>query len=136
MTASSERDSSLEIGLLAIRITCAGLFLVWSIDKIIHPEHAALVFKTFYFSQISEQIAIGIGAVQTAFVLAFLIGAFKTWTYGGLLVMHTISVFSTWEKLLTPYAGNRQILFWGAVPVVAALLLLFLVRKRDRLWSV
>ncbi|MEM6498030.1 MAG: DoxX protein, partial [Pseudomonadota bacterium] len=107
-----------------------------SLDKIIDPEHAVLVFRVFYFAEIGQQMAIAIGVAQTAFVLAFLIGAFKTWTYGGLLLMHTVSVASTWEKLITPYAGNRQILFWGAVPVVAALLLLFLVRRRDRLLSV
>ncbi|MEQ8823163.1 MAG: hypothetical protein RIC14_02185 [Filomicrobium sp.] len=136
MTDTTARDMPLEIGLLSIRVTCAALFLVWSIDKILYPDHAALVFKVFYFSQISEQVAVGLGVIQTAIILAFLIGAFKTWTYGALLLMHTVSVVSTWEKLLTPYAGNRQILFWGAVPVVAALLLLFLVRKRDRLLSV
>lgn len=133
---TGERDTALEAGLLAIRVSCAALFLVWSIDKIVHPDHAQGVFKVFYFMQITEQIAIAVGVVQTVIVLGFLIGAMKTWTYGAVLLMHTISVVSTWERLLTPYAGNRQILFWGAVPVVAALLLLFLVRKRDRLLSV
>lgn len=136
MALNEPRDLNLEIGLLAIRVTSAGLFLIWSIDKLFNPEHTQAVFKTYYFSEISQQLALGLGVMQTAVILAFLIGAFKTWTYGAMLVMHTLSVASTWDKLITPYADNRQILFWGTVPAVAALLLLFLVRKRDRLWSV
>lgn len=131
-----DRDRALEVSLLAIRVTSAAFFLTWSVDKILYPEHAQAVFNAFYFSSISPQVAIGLGIVQTLVILAFLAGAFKTWTYGALLAMHTVSVASTWEKLITPYAGNRQILFWAAVPVVAALLALFLLRKRDRLLSV
>jgi len=136
MTTERQRDKELEIGLLAIRVSSAAFFLMWSLDKILNPEHARRVFSTFYFSDIGPQIAVGIGVAQTALVLVFLLGAFKTWTYGALLAMHAVSVASTWEKLITPYSGNRQLLFWAAVPVLAALLLLFLVRKRDRLWSV
>jgi|Cruoilmetagenom7_1024161.scaffolds.fasta_scaffold218922_1 hypothetical protein len=45
MTRGEERDLNLEIGLLVIRVTSASLFLVWSVDKIVDPEHAPGVIK-------------------------------------------------------------------------------------------
>jgi hypothetical protein len=40
ITRGQERDISLEIELLAIRVISACLFLVQSVDKIVDPEHA------------------------------------------------------------------------------------------------
>lgn len=131
----SPRDLQLEVGLFLLRLSCAGLFLVWAIDKLINPAHAAKVFEVFYFSEISNEISLGLGIAQLLIILMFLFGLFKFFSYGALFLMHLVSVSSTWEKLIAPYDAPRDILFWGAVPVVPALLLLFLVRERDRLFS-
>jgi len=50
--------------------------------------------------------------------------------------MHTVSTLSTWEHLVAPYAPDTSMLFWAAVPLVFALLALFLLRNRDRLLAV
>ena len=125
----------LEIALLSLRLTIGAFFLVWSLEKILAPEIARRVFETFYFSSPSDlQLAI-IGLVQTAIVLAFMAGALRFWTTGLLLAMHTVSVLSTYDRLINPYEPPNA-LFWAAVPLLAALFGLFLLRNSDRLVSV
>lgn len=134
--AAMMRDRALEISLLLLRLSLGAFFLVWSIDKIVNPEHAQAVFERFYMTPISGEIALAAGIAQTAVVLAFIAGAFKTLTYGALLLMHAVSTLSTWKHLIAPYSPDTSILFWAAVPVAFALLALFLLRDRDRLLAV
>ena len=126
------RAEPLQWALLVLRVTLAGFFLVWSIEKILAPEIALRVFETFYFSSPSTTMLIVIGVAQTAIVLAFLVGAFKTWTYGLLLAMHAVSTAASWERLINPYQPPNH-LFWAAIPVLGALVALFLLRRRDNL---
>ncbi len=121
-----------QVALLVLRVSLAAFFLVWSVEKILAPELALRVFQTFYFSSPSTEILIALGVLQTAIVLAFLAGLFKTWTYGLLLAMHAVSTASSWERLINPYEPPNH-LFWAAIPVLGALLALFLLRRRDNL---
>jgi putative oxidoreductase len=50
--------------------------------------------------------------------------------------MHAVSTASTYAHLLNPWGPGAQLLFWAAVPVLAAMIALFLLRDRDRLLSV
>lgn len=123
----------LQIGLALLRLSAGVFFLIWSADKLVNPGHAQNVFSHFYFLSISPSIVIAIGVAQTVVVLAFMAGLLKTWTYGAVLAMHTVSVVSTWKQLLTPYSEESPaILFWAAVPLLAALVLLWLARDEDR----
>ena len=130
------RDRALEVSLLLLRLTVGAFFLVWSIDKIVNPEHAQAVFERFYLTSISGELAIAAGVIQTLVVLAFMAGALKTLTYGALLLMHTVSTLSTWEHLVAPYSPDTSILFWAAVPLVFTLVALFLLRDRDRMFAI
>lgn len=134
-TPATGSDTSLQLGLFILRIATGLFFLAWSIDKLVASGHTVKVFNKFYFMEISPEIAVGLGIVQTLIVLAFMAGLYKTWTTGALLVMHTVSTLSTWEKLIFPYATGG-LLFWAAVPVWAGLLLLWLMRDTDRMWSI
>ena len=128
-------EDKLLISLAIIRITIGIFFLVWSIEKIIAPELAQRVFKNFYLVEISPAVSVMIGMIQTIIVLAFILGLFKTFSYGALLGMHAVSVFSTYQQLLNPYQPPNH-LFWAAVPVLGALIALFLLRKSDRLLTI
>ena len=123
-------ERKLQISLAIIRLSLVLFFLVWSIGKLIVPELTQKVFATFYFSEISPTASVGIGALQTVIVLIFLAGQFKTLSYGGVLGMHTVSVLSTYRQLLNPYQPPNP-LFWAGVPVLGALIALFLLRDRD-----
>lgn len=127
---------SLQFGLLLLRVTTGLFFLVWSLDKIVNPGHTLEVFESFYSAPISQEIALGLGIAQMLVVLAFLVGLWKTGTTLALLAMHTVAVGSTWSYLINPYGGQGfGLVFWAAVPVWAGLLLLWLARDKDRMWS-
>ncbi|MDJ0616406.1 MAG: DoxX protein [Calothrix sp. MO_192.B10] len=124
-------ERKLQVSLAIIRISTAIFFLVWSLRKLIQPESTQKIFSSFYFMQISPEISYVVGAIQTLIILMFLVGLFKTWTYGALLGMHIVSVLSTYQKLLNPYESPNT-LFWAAVPALGGLIALFLLRDRDQ----
>lgn len=131
------RDTKLEVSLLIMRLAIAAFMLVWAVDKVIAPEHAHAVFSHFYFSAPSPAVLKSIGFSQIAVVVAFAMGFARFWTYGAILLMHAASTASTYAQLLNPWGGDRpQLLFWAAVPVLAAMIALFVLRDRDRLLSV
>lgn len=128
-------EKKLQIGLLLIRITTGVFFLIWSIEKLIFPEITQRVFSRFYLLEISSTIAIGLGVLQTLIVFAFMAGLLKTWTYGAILGMHGVSTLSTYKELLNPYEPPNH-LFWAAVPLLTALIALFILRREDRLLTI
>ncbi len=125
-------ERKIQISLAIIRISTAIFFLVWSLRKLIQPESTQKIFSSFYFMEISPIFSYIIGIIQTLIVLAFMVGLFKLWTYGGLLGMHLVSVLSTYERLLNPYESPNT-LFWAAVPALGGLIALFLLRDQDEL---
>ena len=134
MTGATPASDALRLPLLLIRLSATAFFLVWSLEKILMPEKQQGVFEAFYGGAQPTEVIFVLGVLQTLIVLAFAAGAFKTWTYGALLVMHTVSTLSTTARLLDPYEGLNH-LFWAAVPTPAALLALFILRRYDTLWS-
>lgn len=131
------RDPKLEVSLLLMRLTIAAFMLVWAVDKVIAPDHAQAVFARYYFTDLSQRPLVIIGIVQIAIIAAFAAGFARFWTYGAVLLTHAASTASTYAQLANPWAaGPRGLLFWAAVPVLAAALALFLLRDRDRLLSV
>ena len=128
-------QKKLGIGLALIRFSTGIFFLVWSLEKIIHPEVIQKIFSKFYLLNISPTISIAIGIIQTLIILAFMAGLFKLWTYGAILGMHAISTLSSYKELFNPYEPPNH-LFWAAVPLLAALVALFLLRKEDYLLAI
>ena len=127
-------DRPLRLILLAGRLSVAAFFLVWSLEKVFLPEKQQGVFEAFYGGSQPEAVIVVLGMIQTALVLAFAAGLFKTVTYGALLAMHAVSTLSTTGRLLDPYDGVNH-LFWAAVPVLALIGGLFALRRRDALFS-
>lgn len=131
-----KNEQKLQISLAILRISIGLFFLIWSVEKILKPEVTQKIFKTFYFIEnlpISASYILGI--FQTLIVLVFMAGLLKTWSYGALLGMHSVSVLSTYQRLLNPYEGSNH-LFWAAVPALGALITLFLLRDSDRFLTV
>lgn len=133
----TQQDKSLEAALLALRIGLAILFLIWSLDKLLNVEHAKAVFGGFYGQDketMSNTIPYVLGILQLALVLAFTAGAFKTVTYGAILLMHLATTLVSLKLHMDPF-GSPNILFWANWPILGAALALFLVRDRDRMMS-
>ena len=120
----------IQVSLAIIRISTAIFFLIWSLRKLIQPESTQKIFSNFYFMEVPLAFSYVAGVIQTLIILAFLVGLFKTWTYGALLGMHIVSVLSTSQRLLNPYESPNT-LFWAAVPALGGLIALFLLRDKD-----
>jgi putative oxidoreductase len=131
-----QKPSTLELSLLIMRLATAIFLLVWAIDKIVNHGHAQNVFKTYYFATPPPYVLTSIGVVQALVVLAFAAGFARFWTYGAVLLMHAASTLSTFGRLINPWGQGAQLLFWAAVPVLATVIALFLLRERDRLLSI
>ena len=130
-------DKKLELSLLLMRVAIAAFMLVWAVDKVIAPGHAQAVFSHFYSMDLSPAVLKSAGFVQIAIIVAFLAGFARFWTYGAIMLMHAVSTVSTYTQLLNPWGGeDPRLLFWAAVPVLAAAIALFILRDNDRLLSV
>ncbi len=115
--------------LLLLRLGVFIVFLMWTLDKLVQPDHAAAIYENFYFiGGLSTGIFYLIGGVQMLIILAFVAGVFKKWTYGAILVFHAISTFSSWAQYLDAF---NNLLFFAAWPMLAACVALFLLRDFD-----
>lgn len=127
--------AGLRPALLALRIGVAIVMLVWSVDKILNPGHAASVFEKFYLLPGLGQASLAaIGILQLVVVAGFLAGVAKTWTYGAVLAMHAVSTLSSWRQYVDPFAG-ANLLFFAAWPMLAACLALFILRRHDTMMT-
>lgn len=132
-----DRDGTLEIALLAMRLSLAAFLLVWVADKFVNPKHTVAVLSGFYaLKDASPQIVLGLGVAQLLLVLAFAAGWQRFWTYGAVMVMHAVTVVVSWWKILPPFGPSANILFWAGVPVLAAMFALFALRDRDHLLTI
>lgn len=130
MTRTERTPASLPLSLFLLRIGVAIVMGFWTIDKIVNPDHAASVFKNFYgLEALGDQAFLVIGIVQGLVVLAFAAGMFKTFSYGAILLMHSVSTLSSWRQYLDPF---ENLLFLAAWPMLAACVALFLMREYDR----
>ncbi|WP_127347248.1 hypothetical protein [Pseudidiomarina mangrovi] len=132
MTSILERK--LAWALLGLRIGIFIVMFIWALDKIINPAHAAAVFAGFYgISDLSSTLANVLGGLQIALCLAFLAGAWKTFTYGLILVLHGVSTLSSFPLYLDAF---NNLLFFAAWPMLAACIALFMLRQYDTKLSV
>ena len=123
--------TQLGVCLLLLRLGIASVFLIWTVDKFVNPDHAAAVFEKFYkMPGLSETLAYAVGAAQMLLVVAFIVGLLRTWSYGLILLMHAISTFSSWAKYIDPWT-YPNLLFYAAIPMLSACLALWILRRFD-----
>jgi putative oxidoreductase len=121
--------------LIFLRYGVGLVFLMWTLDKFINPEHAASIFEKYYkISGLAVTAAYLIGAAQLTLVIAFLAGAFKKYSYGLILILHSFSTISSYGKFLDPWSGPN-LLFFAAVPMLAACWALWKLRDLDTFFS-
>jgi putative oxidoreductase len=126
-------NRKLAISLLLLRLSLGLVMMVWAFDKMLNPTHGAAVFESFYgLEGMGEQVVRAIGVIQALIVLAFLLGVARTYSYGAVLFMHAVTTFISWSAYLQPL---KNILFFSAWPMLAALIALFLLRDHDRIAS-
>lgn len=121
----------LALALLLLRLGIGLVMAMWTIDKVFNPDHASAVFSNFYgFDAQGPAILTAVGLAQGAIVIAFLIGAMRTLSYGAVLAMHAVSTLASWRQYLDAF---ENLLFFAAWPMLAACIALFLLRRHDTL---
>lgn len=128
-------QNRLALALFFLRITVFAVMLVWTIDKFVNPEHAAGVYAHFYFIEglgATAMMLVGIG--ELVILGAFLLGLFRTFSYGAVLLFHAVSTLSSFQIYMTPFAENH-LLFFAAWPMLAACLALFMLREADTMMT-
>lgn len=129
-------ENRLALALFFMRITVFGVMLIWTIDKFVNPDHATAVYAHFYgIEGLGAQVMMFIGIGELIILGAFLLGLFRTISYGAVLLFHAVSTLSTFEIYLTPFA-EYHLLFFTAWPMLAACLALFMLREADTLFTV
>lgn len=119
----------LPLALLFLRIGVFIVMLLWTLDKLVNPEHAAKVFKKYYFiGGFDHGLFYVIAAVELVIILAFVAGFMKRWTYGIVLLLHAVSTLATFGNYLNPWSN---LLFFAAWPMLAACFALYYLRDAD-----
>lgn len=124
----------LDLSLLLLRLGVGLVMAMWTADKFANPAHGSAVLQNFYgLPAFGSEVFAALGLIQAVIVLLFVAGAFRTLSYGAVLLMHAGSTLSSWRQYLD---GFDNLLFFAAWPMLAACIALFLLRAHDRLLSV
>ncbi len=124
-------DKKLSINLFLLRVSIFIVMFMWTLDKFINPEHSIRVFEHYYLVKgLSGQLVYIIGTIQMVIVIGFLLGLYKKWSYGIILLLHTISTLSAWKIYLDPW-GPKNLLFFAAWPMLAAIITIYSLREKD-----
>ncbi|MEN8107500.1 MAG: hypothetical protein ABFS22_05780 [Pseudomonadota bacterium] len=131
----TEHEKKLQLSLLLLRVTVFLVMFMWTIDKFMNPGHAAKVYESFYYiAGVESVVMYSIGAIEMVLLLLFLAGFKKKYTYGAVLILHTVSTLSSFNQYLAPFDGPN-LLFFAAWPMLAACFTLFLLRDQDKMMS-
>jgi putative oxidoreductase len=123
---------ALSRALLALRITLGLFLLQWGIEKFVVPESNVAIWGYFYGVTIPQALGYVFGVVEIAIAGCLFLGLFRTVAYGAALALHAITVLVSWRQLLDPWGTDVNHLFIASVPVLGALIALFLLRHWDR----
>lgn len=123
---------ALRYALLALRITLGLFLLQWGVEKFVVPQSATAIWGYFYGINLPQTAGYLFGVVEIAIALCLFLGAFRTVVYGAALVLHAVTVLVSWRQLIDPWGADVNHLFIASVPVLGALLALFLLRRCDR----
>lgn len=127
----TNQNKSLPIALFGLRISIFLMMFMWTIDKLINPAHAGKIYEKFYFiGGLEGSVMQVLGVVELTILTMFLVGLYKKFSYGFVLVIHAVSTLSSFKQYLSPFEGPH-LLFFAAWPMLAACIALFLLRDED-----
>jgi putative oxidoreductase len=129
-------EKRLPLALLLLRLSVFVVMFVWTVDKFIEPQHASKIMAAFYsISGVGDVLVYLLGIIELAIILAFVLGFAKRWSYGLVLLLHAISTLASYQKYLNPLQPPN-LLFFAAIPMLAACFVLYYLREADELWTI
>lgn len=128
------QKNQLRLALFLLRVSVFIVMAMWSLDKMIAPDHAAAVLGNFYgIGGMTGDVLLILGLVQLVLEVAFVLGLWRFWTYGYVMIAHGMSTLVSLRQYLDPF---DNLLFFAAIPMLAACIALFLLRDEDTLLTV
>jgi putative oxidoreductase len=118
--------------LLALRITLGLFLLQWGVEKFVVPQNTVAIWGYCYGLNVPQALGYVFGAAEVAIAVCLFLGLFRTAAYGAALALHAVSVLVSWRQLLHPWGDPANHLFIAGVPVLGAMIALFLLRQWDR----
>jgi putative oxidoreductase len=129
-------ENRLPLALLLLRLSVFLVMFVWTIDKFVEPQHASRIMAEFYLvSGVGSAVIYLLAVIELAVILAFLFEFAKQWSYGLVLLMHAVSTLSSYKKYVHPFEPPN-LLFFAAIPMLAACFALYYLRDADVLWTI
>ena len=126
-----ERTDRIPAALLALRVGIFVLMFAWTVDKFVRPQHAGHIFEQFYgLKGVGNAVVYAVAVIELLILAAFLLGLWKRFTYGAVLLLHAISTLSSFRQYFAPFQGPN-LLFFAAWPALAACVALYLLRDLD-----
>ncbi|SEM10240.1 hypothetical protein SAMN04488077_10294 [Roseovarius tolerans] len=124
------------LALLVLRLGLAWFMFLWAAHKVITPGQYQNLARHFDGVDVSLAQVYAIGGVQIVLCVLVVIGVFRYFSYGSLLVMHFFTVTRRWEGFFDPFAVNdrgfpvnrNQVI---DLAVLGALIALVLLIRRD-----
>lgn len=121
--------------LAILRVSLGVFLLLWAVEKFVIPTTTVHIWEKFYGVGLARPLVPFVGALESALALAIAIGLWRQVTYRLGLLLHAVSVLSTWRQLIDPWGlrsnGSANHLFLAGVPVLAGFVALYLMRARD-----
>jgi len=121
--------------LAVLRVSLGAFLLLWAVEKFVIPTTTVRIWDHFYGVGLAASLVPLVGAIESVLALAIVVGLWRRVTYGLGLLLHGVSVLSSWRQLIDPWGlrsgGSPNHLFLAGVPVLAAFLALYFMRARD-----
>ncbi len=132
----SPQDRLDALALLILRLGLAWFIFLWAAHKIITPAQYQSLARSIDGVEVSLAQVYLAGGVQAALCLLVVVGMFRYFSYGSLLVMHFFTVLRRLDGFLDPFAVNargfpvnrNQVI---DLAVLAAFIALVLLIRRD-----
>jgi hypothetical protein len=136
---NDDLEKRLGLCLFFCRVGVFMVFLAWTLDKLIRPEHGVGIMKNFYLIPgLSETLILLFGIFELVMCLLFVLGFYKYLTRGFFLFLSVMSI-------CTPRALNgmrngilegwHTILFFSAFCLLACAIIVFVFRQYDTRFS-
>lgn len=125
---------NLKLPLFLTRLSIFYFLLPWQLMRFTKPDAIVGIAKKHYKFDMPGGLTTITGVVMMALLIAFLLGVKKRITYGLVLVLHALGTLMTLPRLIVG-VGEFNILFLAAIPTLFAMLLLYILRDEDTMFS-
>jgi uncharacterized membrane protein len=126
--------NSLKAVLLFTRLAIFYFLLPWQLIRFAKPEAINNISNKYYKFAASEMFSMISGVLMMLLLIAFVTGFKKRISYGLVLILHTIGTIMTTPYLIVG-SDNINMLFLAAIPTIAAMALLYILREEDTILS-